>query len=117
MEKLGKSARTVNNEVERDIANVRETQKRHLALLTSVQSMIAHFSAIVVAQRSLHEIFTGMVPTSPTLQEGLETNANDQQVLSLNGEQLLGEALFFSIIFSDFSTVPVCILLCGISCP
>lgn len=98
MEKLGKSARTVNAEVERDIANVREAQKKHLALLTSVQNMIAHFSAIVVAQRSLQEIFTGMVPISPPLQEALETNANDQQVLSLNGEHLLGKDGYFILI-------------------
>lgn len=98
MEKLGKSARTVNAEVERDIANVREAQKKHLALLTSVQNMIAHFSAIVVAQRSLQEIFTGMVPISPPLQEALETNANDQQVLSLNGEHLLGKDCYLILV-------------------
>ncbi|XP_067127584.1 arfaptin-2-like [Centruroides vittatus] len=94
-EKLGKSTRTVDTEMEAQIEQLRETQNKYTNILQLAQALVTHFSSVVETQQYLGEAFSELAQKSPELQEEFLYNAETQRNLSKNGETLLGALQFF----------------------
>lgn len=94
-EKLGKSTRTIDTEMEAQIEQLRETQNKYTNILHLAQALVTHFSNVVETQQYLGEAFSELAQKSPELQEEFLYNAETQRNLSKNGETLLGALQFF----------------------
>ncbi|XP_023236907.1 arfaptin-2-like, partial [Centruroides sculpturatus] len=94
-EKLGKSTRTIDTEMEAQIEQLRETQNKYTNILQLAQALVTHFSSVVETQQYLGEAFSELAQKSPELQEEFLYNAETQRNLSKNGETLLGALQFF----------------------
>ena len=90
-ERLGKGTRTVDPELEAQIENLRETQRKYASILTLARALSSHFYHVVQTQKALGETFSGMSQKSPELQEEFSYNAETQKTLCKNGEALIGE--------------------------
>ncbi|XP_044764949.1 arfaptin-2 [Coccinella septempunctata] len=94
-EKLGKSSRTVDAELEMQINLLRETQKKYSQILRLARVLANHFYHVVQTQHALGEAFSELAQKSPELQEEFLYNAETQRNLTKNGETLLGALNFF----------------------
>ncbi|CAG0916733.1 unnamed protein product [Notodromas monacha] len=94
-EKLGKTSRTVDSELEPQIDQLRDTHRRYLNILRLAKAMASHFSGVVQTQHVLGEAFADLAQKSPELQEEFLYNADTQRNLTKNGETLLGALNFF----------------------
>ncbi|XP_037947034.1 arfaptin-2 isoform X2 [Teleopsis dalmanni] len=94
-EKLGKSQRTVDSELEAQIEQLRETQRKYLSILRLTRAFSSHFHHIVSTQHSLAEAFADLAQKSPELQEEFTCNSEAQRNLTKNGELLLNALNFF----------------------
>lgn len=101
-EKLGKGTRTVDIELEAQIEQLRETQRKYIYILRLVRALSSHFYHVVQTQQSLGEVFSDLAHKSPELQEEFLYNAETQRNLCKNGETLLGALHFF---ISSLSTL------------
>ena len=90
-EKLGKSQRTVDIELEAQIEALRDTQRKYLNVLRLARALTSHFQNVVTSQRQLGDAFSELSQKSPNLQEEFSYNSETQRVLSKNGETLLGK--------------------------
>ena len=89
-ERLGKSQRTVDVELEAQIETLRDTQRKYLNVLRLARALTSHFQNVVMTQRQLGDAFSELSQKSPSLQEEFSYNSETQRVLSKNGETLLG---------------------------
>lgn len=96
LEKLGKSSRTVDAELEAQIDQLRDTQKKYLNILRLARAMTSHFYNLVQTQQALGETFSDLAQKSPELQEEFLYNSETQRNLSKNGDSLLGALNFFT---------------------
>lgn len=94
-EKLGKSSRTVDAELEMQINLLKETQKKYGAILRLARNFTNHFYQVVQTQHALGEAFSELAQKSPELQEEFLYNSETQRNLTKNGETLLGALNFF----------------------
>lgn len=94
-EKLGKTNRTVDSELESQIESLRETQRKYSNILRLARALTSHFYHVVQTQNSLGECFSDLAHKSPELQEEFLYNAETQRNLTKNGEQLLAALNFF----------------------
>jgi len=94
-EKLGKTNRTVDLELESQIETLRDTQRKYSNILRLARALTSHFYHVVQTQNSLGECFSDLAHKSPELQEEFLHNAETQRTLSKNGEQLLAALNFF----------------------
>jgi hypothetical protein len=94
-EKLGKSSRTVDAELESQIEQLRETQKKYCNILRLARALTSHFYHVVQTQHDLGEAFSELAQKSPELQEEFLYNSETQRNLTKNGETLLGALNFF----------------------
>jgi len=94
-EKLGKTSRTVDSELESQIEVLRETQRKYSNILRLARALTSHFYHVVQTQNSLGECFSDLAHKSPELQEEFLYNAETQRNLTKNGEQLLAALNFF----------------------
>merc|ERR1719370_1851100 len=94
-EKLGKTSRTVDSELESQIESLRETQRKYSNILRLARALTSHFYHVVQTQNSLGECFSDLAHKSPELQEEFLYNAETQRNLTKNGEQLLAALNFF----------------------
>lgn len=94
-EKLGKTSRTVDSELESQIDTLRETQRKYSNILRLARALTSHFYHVVQTQSSLGECFSDLAHKSPELQEEFLYNAETQRNLTKNGEQLLAALNFF----------------------
>ncbi|KAL1493076.1 hypothetical protein ABEB36_011209 [Hypothenemus hampei] len=94
-EKLGKTARTHDTELESQIDQLRETQKKYLNILRLARALTSHFYLVVQTQHALGETFSDLAQKSPELQEEFLYNSETQRNLTKNGESLLGALNFF----------------------
>nr|CAG4644181.1 EOG090X0AQE [Lepidurus arcticus] len=94
-ERLGKSTRTVDTELETQIDYLRETQRKYLNLLRLARALASHFQQVVNTQHGLGEAMTDLAQKSPELQNEFLYNAETQRNLSRNGEVLLSALNFF----------------------
>lgn len=95
LEKLGKTTRTVDTELEGSIEQLRETQRKYLSILRLTRAMSSHFFHMVQTQHALAESFSDLAQKSPELQEEFLYNAETQRNLTKNGEILLNALNFF----------------------
>ncbi|CAK1545799.1 unnamed protein product [Leptosia nina] len=95
-EKLGKSSRTVDTELEAQIEMLRETQRKYLNVLRLSTALAAQLSAAAYTQRALGEAFAELAQKSPELQTQFLYNADTQRSLTRNGETLLAALHFFN---------------------
>ncbi|XP_014103448.2 arfaptin-2 [Bactrocera oleae] len=95
LEKLGKSQRTVDSELEAQIEQLRETQRKYLSILRLTRAFSSHFHHVVVTQHALAEAFADLAQKSPELQEEFTCNSETQRNLTKNGELLLSALNFF----------------------
>ena len=96
LEKLGKSARTVDSELEAQIEQLRETQRKYLQILRLTRALSSHFHHVVQTQHCLSEAFSDLAQKSPELQEEFMYNSDTQRSLTKNGELLLTALNFFT---------------------
>ena len=90
-EKLGKSSRTVDLELEAQIEVLRDTQRKYSNILRLSRSLMVNFTQVVQTQRALGEAFSEQAQRSVELQEEFTYNCETQRALVKNGETLLGE--------------------------
>lgn len=95
LEKLGKSTRTVDLELEAQIDQLKETQKKYLSILRLSRAFTSHFYNCMQSQSLLAETFADLAQKSPELQEEFLRNAETQRILTKNGELLLNALNFF----------------------
>ncbi|XP_046592819.1 arfaptin-2 isoform X2 [Neodiprion lecontei] len=94
-EKLGKTSRTVDSELEAQIEVLRDTQKKYCNVLRLSRALASHFHHVVQTQHALGEAFSELAQKSPELQEEFLYNSETQRNLTKNGETLLGALNFF----------------------
>merc|ERR1711935_1200805 len=94
-EKLGKTSRTVDTELESQIENLRDTQRKYGNVLRLARALTSHFYHVIQTQSALGECFGELAHKSPELQEEFLYNAETQRSLSKNGESLLAALNFF----------------------
>jgi len=94
-EKLGKTNRTVDSELEGQIESLRDTQRKYGNILRLARALTSHFYHVVQTQSSLGECFSDLAHKSPELQEEFLYNAETQRNLTKNGQQLLAALNFF----------------------
>lgn len=95
LEKLGKSTRTVDSELEAQIEQLRDTQRKYLQILRLTRALSSHFHHVVQTQLCLSEAFSDLAQKSPELQEEFLYNSETQRSLTKNGELLLSALNFF----------------------
>jgi len=94
-EKLGKTNRTTDGELEAQINDLRETQRKYLSVLRLSRTFNSHFHQVVATQHALAEAFSELAQKSPELQEEFLYNSETQRNLTKNGEILLNAINFF----------------------
>ncbi|XP_059488589.1 arfaptin-2 isoform X2 [Neocloeon triangulifer] len=95
LEKLGKSTRTVDTELETQIEQLRDTQRKYANILRLARALSSHFHHVVQTQHALGEAFSELAQKSPELQEEFLYNSESQRCLTKNGEALLSALHFF----------------------
>ncbi|KAK3591779.1 hypothetical protein CHS0354_019551 [Potamilus streckersoni] len=95
-ERLGKSAKTVDLELETQIENLRDMQRKYANILRLSRALTNHFFQVVQTQRALGEAFSEQAQKSPELHEEFTYNCETQRALVKNGETLLGAMNFFT---------------------
>lgn len=95
-EKLGKSSRTIDPELDVMIDNLRETKKKYEAILQFSRNLAIHFSNIMQSQRYLTDTFADLAQKSPELITEFTSNAETQRHLIKHGEHLLNAISHFS---------------------
>merc|ERR1712223_1374800 len=94
-EKLGKSSRTVDSELEAQIESLRETQRKYANILRLSRALTSHFYHVIQTQSALGECFNDLAHKSPELQEEFLYNSEAQKSLTKNGETLIKALNFF----------------------
>nr|CAG4641921.1 EOG090X0AQE [Eurycercus lamellatus] len=94
-EKLGKSSRTVDTELESQIELLRDVQHKYLNILRLSRALSSHFQHVVITQQGLGEAFADLAQKSPELQSEFLCNAETQRSLSRYGEALMAALNFF----------------------
>nr|CAG4643401.1 EOG090X0AQE [Ilyocryptus agilis] len=94
-EKLGKSSRTVDTELESQIELLRDVQRKYLNILRLSRALSSHFQHVVITQQGLGEAFADLAQKSPELQSEFLCNAETQRSLSRHGEVLMAALNFF----------------------
>lgn len=95
-EKLGKSSRTVDLELESQIEVLRDTQRKYANILRLSRSLANNFYQVVQTQRALGEAFSEQAQRAAELQDEFTYNCETQRALVKNGEVLLGAINFFT---------------------
>lgn len=83
-------------ELETQIDQLRETQKKYINILRLARALTSHFYHVVQTQHALGEAFSDLAQKSPELQEEFLYNSETQRNLTKNGETLLGALNFFT---------------------
>lgn len=94
-EKLGKSSRTVDLELEAQIEVLRDTQRKYSNILRLARALMNNFTQVVQTQRALGEAFSEQAQRSVELQDEFTYNCETQRALVKNGETLLSAINFF----------------------
>eukprot|EP00092_Neocalanus_flemingeri_P100204 GFUD01127968.1.p1 GENE.GFUD01127968.1~~GFUD01127968.1.p1 ORF type:complete len:318 (+),score=111.08 GFUD01127968.1:115-1068(+) len=94
-EKMGKTSKTVDPELEDQIETLRNTQKKYSDILRLARALTSHFFNLVQTQNSLGECFSDLAHKSPELQQEFLYNAEAQRNLTKNGQHLLASLNFF----------------------
>jgi len=94
-ERLGKTNKTVDVELDGQIQHLRDTREKYDNILRLARALTSHFYHVVTTQSSLGDCFSDLAHKSPELQEEFLCNAETQKNLTKNGQQLLATLNFF----------------------
>jgi len=94
-EKLGKTSRTVDTELEAQIEGLRDTQRKYANILRLARALTSHFHHVVQVQSSLGDCFNDLAHKSPELQDEFLYNSETQRNLTKNGHVLISALNFF----------------------
>lgn len=94
-EKLGKTSRTVDTELESQIEILREVQRKYSHILRLSRALSSHFQQVNATFQGLGEAFADLAQKSPELQQEFLCNAETQRSLSRHGIQLEAALNFF----------------------
>lgn len=95
-EKFGKGSKTVDEELESQVAVLKDTQKKYMSLLRVAKQLTQQFSVVLVTQRSLGDVFSELGLKTPELHDEFNYNAETQKTVARNGETLLAAMEFFT---------------------
>ncbi len=95
-ERLGRRTKTVDEDLEKHIEGLRETQRKYANLLKLSKQLTQQFLGIIQTQKSLTESFLDLSMKAPELQDEFNQNGELQKVLVKNGETLLNALGFFT---------------------
>ena len=95
-EKMGKSSRTIDPELESEIARLRESKKKYEQILTLARSMLVHFNNFIQTQRLMSDTFSELAIKSPELRDEFIKNSETQRAIFKNGETLICALEFFT---------------------
>jgi hypothetical protein len=88
-EKLGKTQRTIDPELEATINHLRELKKKYENILGLSNSLSLYFTNIVTTQRQLGDSFADLATKSPELIEEFNANAQTQRNLARHADTLI----------------------------
>ena len=94
-ERMGSGTRTVDVELENRIANLKETHKKYLQLVSLTDNFMTQFRLVIETQRSLAEHFAYMSVRSTELHTEFHFNSEAQKLIAKNGEALMSALYFF----------------------
>lgn len=94
-EKLGKSSRSVDEELESKINYLRETHRKYSNVLRLAGDLRGNFCRVVETQKALGEVFSELAQKSPELYEEFLRNSVTQRNLVKSGDMLLRAVDFF----------------------
>ncbi|CAF0725013.1 unnamed protein product [Adineta ricciae] len=94
-EKLGKTSRTVNVELDAQIEHLRETKRRYEDMLALARSYANHFYNLMQTQSALSDQFIELKQKTSVLVDEFSYNAETQRLLARNGETLFNALNFF----------------------
>jgi hypothetical protein len=101
-ERLGKTSRTIDPELEADILKLRESKKKYEQILNLSRSMVNHFYNFIQTQKSMSDLFSDLAQKSPELHEEFTKNSETQRVIFKNGECLISKKhlreLFYGLV-------------------
>ena len=117
-EKLGRTTKTIDPEMEKKIESLVETQSRYNRILTLAKALNSHmFNVIQVrvpvkysfsaatsslkctnlqVQKALADVFSDLSFKQPELQQSFASNSSTQKSLAKNGDKLLSAIRFFT---------------------
>lgn len=95
-EKLGKTSRTVDTELEIEIEGLRDTRKKYEHMLQLSRALTNHFYYLIDTQKSMGELFGDLAQKTPELREDFDNNALTQRTLAKHGEALMSALNVFS---------------------
>lgn len=95
LEKMGRSHRTIDIELETRIEQLRETHRKYLSVLRLARTFSSHFHHVVATQQMLADSFADLGQKNPELQKEFACNSEMQRMLTKNGEMLLNALNFF----------------------
>ena len=90
-ERFGRGSKTIDLELEAQIEQLKDTQKKYANILRLARAMTHHFYNVMQTQRQLGDAFSEMSQKNPELQDEFAYNSETQKVLHKNGEALFGE--------------------------
>ncbi|CAF1176423.1 unnamed protein product [Adineta ricciae] len=94
-EKLGKTTRTVDVELDNQIEQLRESKRRYEHVLSLARSYANHFSNLLATQRALSDTFLELKHKSFHLCDEYGYNAEAQGLLVRHGEILMSALNYF----------------------
>ncbi|UJR13518.1 hypothetical protein I4U23_000532 [Adineta vaga] len=94
-EKLGKTTRTIDVELDNQIEELRETKRRYEQVLSLARSYANHFSNLLHTQRALSDTFLELKHKSFQLCDEYGYNADTQTLLVRHGEALMSALNYF----------------------
>lgn len=113
-EKLGKTSRTVDPELEAEILRIRENKKKYEQILALARSMIIHFNNFIQTQKSMSDVFSDLAVKSPELRDEFSKNSETQRAIFKNGENLINSLEFFAQNLSTLCSKSIEDTLCTI---
>ena len=90
-EKLGKTQRTIDPELEATIEHLRDLKKKYENILGLSSSLSTYFSNVVSTQRALGDSFSELAQKSPELIEEFNANAQTQRNLARHADTLISK--------------------------
>ena len=90
-EKLGKTQRTFDPELEATIEHLRELKKKYENILGLSTSLSTYFNYIVNTQKQLGDSFADLAQKSPELSDEFSANAETQRNLAKHADTLISE--------------------------
>ncbi|KRZ30523.1 Arfaptin-1 [Trichinella pseudospiralis] len=95
-EKMGKSARTVDSDVEKKIDSLRSLQHQYGQLLALSRTLVAQLRPVQQSQMKLADQFSTLADVEPHIRTDYLNNAQLLREFAANGEKLLAALKFFS---------------------